>query len=202
MAKQLSIFDELRIVENEKKRNPNSKRITQKGKLRPIDYDILEDLKVSAIGFNNRKKAQSIIRFLKAVHGELYNYLDENKHSATIRQSIKRLRLHYGELSIESIDGRNGGYYIRLEEDKKGSNTLNIKAKSIIESDLNVGSPEERVNKFRGYYKFLNELAQKLDIPMQDQMKMKLSGYENETTNYYGNKYEKNKNNKEELNKI
>lgn len=195
MTKQLSIFDELRIIENGRINNPNSKRLTQKGKLRPIDYDILEMLKKFGNGLNNRRKAQEIIWYLR-VHGdETYNYLDENKHSATIRQSIKRLRLHYGELSIESVDGRNGGYYIRREEDKKGSSTLNIKAKSIIESDLNVGSPEERINKFNGYYRFLNELAKKLDIPMQDQMKMSLSGYENEATNYYGNKYENKKEN-------
>lgn len=186
---QLTIYDELEVIENEKKTNPNSKRLVRKGKLRTIDFDILEILKVEANGYENRKKAQHIIGSLKFVHEEKYAHLDEKKSSSTIRQSIKRLRLHYGELSFESVDGRNGGYYIRRKEDG-GSFTLNVKAKSIIESDLNVGSPEERIIKLNGYYKFLNTIAKELDIPMQDQMKMALSGYENETTNYYGNKYD------------
>lgn len=174
--KQLDIYD-LTINLEQKS------RLTDNTKLRTFDYHVLEILKTRAVGKDNRRKADYIIR-------KMVSYGHTKVDDVAIRKSINKLRKYYSQLSIESITGRHGGTYIRTENDKK-NNTLLNKALSQITTIANVGLPEERITNINAIYKHLNDLVNRLDLPPNHQLKMKFTGHERDEVNYTGEHYAK-----------
>src|SRR5690554_5709772 len=171
---QLDIYQVLETIEIQG-------RLTDNTKLSNFDYHVLEVLKTRAVGKDNRRKADYIIR-------KLVSYGHTNVDDVKVRKSINKLRRYYSQLSIESVTGRHGGTYIRTENDKK-NNTLLSKALSQITTIANVGLPEERVTNINAIYKHLNDLVSRLDLPPNHQLKMKLSGHERDEVKYTGEHY-------------
>lgn len=174
--KQLDIYD--LTIDLEQKG-----RLTDNTKLRTFDYHVLNILKEHALGKNNIRKAEFIIRRLVALG---YTTVDD----VAVRKSINKLRKYFSQLSIESITGKHGGTYIRTESDKK-NNTLLNKTLSHITTIANVGLPEERITNINAIYKHLNDLVSRLDLPPNHQLKIKFTGYERDEVKYTGEHYRK-----------
>lgn len=148
--------------------NTTSKRLV-KNKLNTIQWRILNHMKVYAVGEENALSGNT-----------LANRFDITP--ALFRHHIARIRKHQ-EVVIGS--SKNKGYYIPLEEEKAQALRY-AENKTLSELETRVRqSPTFALKAFRK----LNETLKTTDKALQGQMKMLLSGYENELVNYFGDKY-------------
>lgn len=145
-----------------------SKRLV-KNKLNTIQWRILSHMKVYAVGEKNAISG-----------GALADRFDITP--TLLRNHISRIRKHQ-EIIIGS--SKNKGYYIPLEEEKERALRY-AENKTLSELETRVRqNPTFALKAF----KKLNETLKTTDKAVQGQMKMLLSGYENETVNYFGDKY-------------
>ncbi len=148
--------------------NTTSKRLV-KNKLNTIQWRILNYMKVFAVGEEN------------ALSGSTLAYRFDITKEA-LRKHIARIRKRQ-EIIIGS--SQNKGYYIPLEEEKAQALRY-AENKTLSELETRVRqSPTFALKAFRK----LNETLKTTDKALQGQMKMLLSGYENELVNYFGDKY-------------
>lgn len=145
-----------------------SKRLV-KNKLSSIEWDIINYLKDNHVGYEN------------AITGsELSNIF--NVARVTLRHYIRNIRKHHDLIIGSDIEK---GYYIPLQVEKDQALQY---AENKTLSELETRVRQNPIFALKAYKK-LNETLKTVDKAQQGQFKMKLSGYENETVNYFGDKY-------------
>lgn len=140
-----------------------------KNRLKTEDWNILNYLKENAIGLENAISS----KLLSAHFG--------------ISKQMLRYRIRNIRKNQEIVIGSNikTGYYIPLQKEKdEALRYAENKTLSELETRI-IQNPEFVLKAF----KTINETLKTTDKAPQGQIKMKLSGYENEIVNYFGDKY-------------
>lgn len=166
---QIDIFDVMR--EDENKDENKSKRLV-KNHLSSFEYNLLRELKRNHV---SKLRAVSVKEL-----AERYGINDRQ-----IREHIKRLRKHQ-DVRISSC---SKGYYIPLISEQLESDRMMIShATSAMDTVIDINNKYILI-----LYKHLNERVKSLDTATQGQLKMQFNGWENDSVNYFGDKYLKGK---------
>lgn len=145
-----------------------SKRLV-KNELSTPKWNLLKYLKTNAVGFDNAIQGWELSR-------------DLGIPITTLRAYIRDLRKHQDVIVGSDI---KKGYYIPLRVEKEQALKY-AENKTLSELETRARQNPQFVLKA---FKRLNEVVKTLDGAVQGQIKMQLSGYENELVNYYGDKY-------------
>lgn len=141
-----------------------------KNRLSSNQWFLLDYLKENAIGKENAISGDKLAEMMSL-------------SKPNLRKEIKKIRVNQ-DIVIGSC---RYGYYIPLEEEYKDAVKFQeSKTLSHIETCV-VQRPEFILE----LYSFLNHLNKTVDKTIQNQVQMKLTGYENDTFNKFGDKYKK-----------
>lgn len=138
-------------------------------KLNTLEWEILDYLKEYCVGKNNAVKGWILAKSFNITEVSLRTHLSKiKKHQEVIIGSDKKL-----------------GYYIPLESEKDEALAYSQnKALGHLKNAV-MQNPTFALKA----YKLLNETLKKAPKEVQNQIRMKLTGHETETVNYYGDKY-------------
>lgn len=138
-------------------------------KLTTLEHEILKHLKKYCVGKENAIKGWILASSFNIGQEKLRRHLS----------NIKK----YQEVIIGS--DKKEGYYIPLEKEKDEALAYS--------ENKTLGHLENSVMQNPSFvlraYKLLNKTLAKAPKEIQNQIRMQLTGYENETVNYYGDKY-------------